>query len=221
MLCKIAHAGSSAAIERNRRLAIERYQDVIKALDKYEGGPLPAVLVPHCNDAIRKALRKDQRKAVKALKARLPADLKVAMDRYGWRFHEAKAEEFFEYMTLRRERKYPLTEVALRERLDVGIEWAPKNLPAHEQVRKAVIAGKAHIADLWRDDEKPKLEDEPQPVTRSELLKAHSGAGDGTASAVESKELEAGGMAQGQQSATSGDEAMPPTDPGDAMPQAP
>ena len=158
---------------------------------------------------------------MKALKAPLPPDLKVAMDRYGWRFHEAKAEEFFEYMTLRRERKYPLTEVALRNHLDVGVEWAPKNLPAREQVRKAVIAGKAHIADLWRVDEKPKLEDEPQPDTRSELLKAHAGTDNRVESADKPKEPAAGGMAQGQQSATSEDEAMPPTDPGDAMPQAP
>jgi hypothetical protein len=162
----------------NRKEAIASCQsELAKLLASKATGHFHRQSEPSLGVEVKRALQKNQRAARRVLEKQIPADLKVAMDRHGWRFHRAKADECFEYMELRRQRQKALTTLALQANIRKVVDQVAKSgvgwPPPEECVDRAIRAAEITIADFARSDARPKLEDEKTPNTIAELLRVY------------------------------------------------
>ena len=155
---------------------IETYTAVIAALKAYAvSGVWNDRLNPTLKTSVDRRLKKDQRKAARALK-RYPPSCAYSMFQNGFHLTKTKADERFEYMTFARKREIRVTEVDLQKHIGDVSKTMRGQMGLHspaESVEHALMAGELQILSFWRDTEGPRIEDEPSIDARTEMLEAH------------------------------------------------
>ncbi len=161
---------------QERAIAIENVEALMKALERFQKtGEIDDRLYPTFDRAIKRELMKDQHKARLKLKKNIPTALYMGIRHGDFIVHKVSVDQTYEYFTVARRRKNPLTENQLRDRAMEHMKMLMKVSsagPDEERLARALAVAHANIMNFWPQPARIEPEPDLTSDTREALLNA-------------------------------------------------